>query len=426
MARKTIFMHGKTGVDFGPSTSSLSHSLFMLSRGDSRPLLKYQMELLGLRDTFFNGDDDYSWNQRVNLVRRTSLGKAALPHDKIYAIRAILQRGTEEDTFPLPDYDSNFNDLYWKTCVILMRRSKTGLTLIQDAGGSRNPSGIPSWVPDFNRPIQGFNSVLLSTRLFDFYPDFTTYPEFSLLDNDTKIATRAHLLTSVKGTINHNGLDTSFGTLKTDEERLCTTLSALECVRLWVKANNALNLPPASYYTWDPLQYLLFGTRYVMPDRFSRPIGFLELVDNADESTFDLEKFQVYLKASTGRRKTGLVRSTSGGAEVNTEALLSWNKEPKPNDAILKQRIRFWDSFRSLWDSCNGSRFLWTEDNGIGVSLPAARAGDVVALIPGLDWPMLLRRLANGNFSVVSPADVRYPTGVSLCLEEQLQDIVLE
>ncbi|KAF6805101.1 Heterokaryon incompatibility protein 6, OR allele 2 [Colletotrichum sojae] len=426
LVRSAVILHGNTEVDFEKFLVSLGAALDQLRRSSS--FFQMQTEILELRRSFIDGNNDDSWDKRLELVRRTALGKAALPHDKIYAIRAVLQRGLKEETFPLPDYDSDFNQLYWNTCVVLMRRSSRGLALIQDVGGVGNPPGIPSWVPDFNRPMPGFNSILTKDQLLESdrrqrFPA-EDRPRFYLLDNDTKIATKAQLLTPVTGIVDHHGLYRSFSTLNTDEDQLRAVLSAAECASLWIKAGDSLSQAPSGQ-----LAHLMF--REASEDLKLRPIqlGLLELLRSTDKSTFDLARFQMYREAQSeaGRKEnTTLAESTPRGIEVKFKALLSWNKESEPRYAESGPEKSFWDYFLRFWNSCNGSALFWTENNAMGIALPARRVGDVLALIPGLEWPMLLRRSANGNFKVVSPAFIRRDQGWYMFRKEKLQHIVLE
>ncbi|KAF6825608.1 ankyrin and het domain-containing protein [Colletotrichum plurivorum] len=229
---------------------------------------------------------------------------------------------------------------------------------------------------------------------------------------------------NLTGIVDHHGLYRSFSTLNTDEDRIRAVLSAAECAWLWIKAGDSLSQAPSGQ-----VAHLMF--RDASEDTKLRPIqlGLLELIRSTDESTFDLARFQKYQEAQSeaGRKeKTTLVESTPRGIEVKLKALLSWNKEPKPRYPESGPENSFWDYFLCFWNSCNGSALFWTENNAMGIALPARRVGDVLALIPGLEWPMLLRRSANGNFKVVSPAFIRRDQGWYMFRREKLQHIVLE
>lgn len=430
LAHRVVLMHGKTEAKFDEISTYLIHVLTT-----SHPLSDpyslshtYQKELLQLRRTRVDDPwDGFALHKRLDLVRRTALGKAAVPHDKIYAIRAVLQLGLEEDHFPLPDYDSDFNETYRKTCVTFMRASHIGLKLIQDVGGSVNAPG-PSWVADFNRPIQGSNSILWETTFFDYRGHFLA-PKLKLFDDDRRIESRAHLLTSIAGTINHTGLDKLFRTFETDEERACAALSAAECLWLWIRTWETLSPTTTSDWDQDRLRHLMFRHEGFILEREILDIQkrLVELVRKTDESTFDLTRFQKHQKAHrrmTGKKKTSVVKNTPRGSEVNITALLSWNKAPRDIDPTPDEGL--WDAFRTFWDICNGSAFFWTEDNALGISLPVRRAGDVVALIPGVNWPMLLRRSPNGYYRVVSAAYIVGLDGRPVCEGDNLRGIVLE
>jgi hypothetical protein len=360
----------------------------------------------------------------VQVVRWAAFGKATVASDKVYAIYGLLH---DEGTISLaaPNYNLDADTVYWNTSVAVMKASGK-LLLLQDVHGVPRNTGIPSWVPDFNRSPTGFNAIAVTSVGYGASGD--SVAEFTFTDGDTRIATKAQLLGSIAGTIDSEGLATTFSQVTTDDERIASIFNVVRCYRLWIQAADALTSYPTGEEPIDALLNVMFLGYSRQAFEESLLAELVDLIRGVEEAVLELAAYTSHKQAKAQLRSTAtkiFVQGSHNVPEFDLKALLSWpadldeisdrqdqqeeHEGLEQFESIESENFSELDEslFQALlksWDMCSGSASFWTQDGYLGTAPAARHIGDVVALISGLDFPMILRRRTDNYFTVVGPA----------------------
>jgi hypothetical protein len=116
--------------------------------------------------------------------------------------------------------------------------------------------------------------------------------------------------------------------------------------------------------------------------------------DGIGQDSFDL-LYRVAMKSSSIRR---FIHENPGLRN------LSYLPEVKLIPMIISLGLA--ETFDRLCSMAVGNAFFWTRNGHIGTAPLAISKGDIVALIPGVRAPMILRQIDSISYQVIGPAFV--------------------
>ena len=91
---------------------------------------------------------------------------------------------------------------------------------------------------------------------------------------------------------------------------------------------------------------------------------------------------------------------------LNTPDLANLLHFPEVQLLAVIEWMKMTDCFEMMKALARGNAFFWVKDRHIGTAPHAVAVGDVVAFIPGISVPMILRPTQPDTYQVIGPAHV--------------------
>ncbi|KAG0624450.1 hypothetical protein M758_3G248800 [Ceratodon purpureus] len=307
----------------------------------------------------------------MDLLILTRQFDSTVPHDKIYALRGLATDISEEDL--TPDYAKSEAQLYTDVVRFCIRRYKS-LNVICLVKYPRKISVLPSWVPDFS--INSDSTIAA---------DFTR--GFWFTGNGPKAGGSSPC--RVEQIVDDPNLLRAEG--------FC--LDILDQVHHDPDTNKEfftkfLNLFLDPVYRAESRTSTTVGFEGELPDLFD--------VDNNSDCVADSVHFIGGPYVGGGKIEEAVARTWIGnteedGTEVRRdEALVFWRYSPKNVGQYLPLQPRFvnfedryWFVHRRL---ATGRAPFKGHGGYIGWAPAEARAGDLLVVLWGCDWPVVIRR----------------------------------
>lgn len=351
----------------------------------------------------------------TELVCHITAASASVASDKIFALHGIMKAlGV---TLPPPDYKLSSSEVYWRASCALMRHQKS-LDMMGIVNGSRQFTNVPSWVPDFDRGSPRWE--MSSTWFHASGVRGGQKAAFEFLDEDRILVTKAKIVDVdvvqkvVVGTVDSivysigdqsNPNDTSdvlFGIT------LPSNIQTVRVLQSWIKAALELRVPHRSQILKsriDPFTNLahqsgdLLTHFTMMPDveRMNEMIGHIW------KAMTHPERLRLHYQAAlkSGRFPKGFLE--------NPDLIFMRDNLIEMQLLLVLIDQNLYESFLTAWKKAVGNVFLTTSDGYIGTGPVDTKKGDVIALIPSVRTPMILRNsgsLVPNRYKVVGPAFV--------------------
>ncbi|KAE9367148.1 HET-domain-containing protein [Stipitochalara longipes BDJ] len=319
--------------------------------------------------------------------------KATEPRDAVFALYGVMQR-MNVNLAP-PNYSRSTEDIYTEIAKLVILHDKS-LQLLERTAQHSAWNDLPSWVPNWNTLLfHGFEQPSPQRVEKPFAASRDTPSVFTLPDIHTSLLVRGFFVDKIQRTArkfiahsdDHEALGITSETPSVDR-RQKLQINSIQAFQEWICI--------AGSVTWDK-------DKEELKDILLRTLNH----DWRNQFTWLAQGFEEWLECFGS--KTPLQNSNDlelppkSSTEVDATHLENQNNqiedevegEVAEHDAIIKR-------FRSnplgrrflhyIYYFCQRTRFFVTSSGRLGKGLKDIQEGDYVALIAGVDMPMILRK----------------------------------
>ncbi|KAI1185657.1 heterokaryon incompatibility protein-domain-containing protein [Nemania serpens] len=374
------FMQAMASGKLDPTTRSLAHSaaqifnrlrpLFESARASSqRPGLVSPQALLR----------SFTPLREVLNILAEVRGKLATDvRDKVFALHGIF-KAFNARCFPAPDYAKPARQVFRETAKAVIEQDKS-LHILYHVSSRARMAHLPSWVPDW-----GDTDVIDSNPSFQFWSasrDSVHHhsPDYSG-DGDS-----LHVEGIVVGKISNRSTVLS---AETDGAHH----SDIEVFRNWFQC---CVIGGSEYRTGEPVKEAFYKCLVQLPSTEGLDIYISQSYrEKLSHDSYE-EWARVIARGTSANATTETANDTrSGGLELISGATTA--------SPVLDGAAKiFHDTIR---ESLRGKALFLTDTRHMGIAGEAIQEGDAVALLSGLEMPMILRP-TNGGYSVITWAYV--------------------
>lgn len=356
----------------------------------------------------------------IKLVCDITAASASVASDKVFALHAIMK--ALGITLPPPDYTLPPGEVYWRASCILMRQTKS-LNMLGIINGSRIFTNVPSWVPDFNRSSHRspprWEMNLTHFAVTRWFPTIRSTPrklEFYFQDEDRILVTKAKIIRRVTEVIVGN-VDSVINIPGSPsypnehpyllmEKSLPSHIQTIQVLHKWIETASKLQ------------------ANIILEEPSIAPIDLL--LRQVGDGFMNFSTLEMALHST--RIMRAYIRSAMddpGSLWSHYQAALKSNKFTKSSlqipDFVLNNKTievqllvvladkGLYGTFLNAWKKAVGNVFFTTRGGHIGTGPVDTKEGDVIALMPGVRTPMILRgseSLVPNRYKVIGPAFV--------------------
>ncbi|CZR66453.1 uncharacterized protein PAC_16354 [Phialocephala subalpina] len=297
---------------------------------------------------------------------------ATNPKDAVYGLYGILQKASK--VMPPPDYSKPVETVFIEAAKLAIIQDHS-LRILLQTSESQQGSSLPSWVPDWStRGSQAFELLELSP----FCASGNAITRFKFVENGNMLRVQGCFVDTI----------TRCAELHIETEP--DSFKDNAAYREWITIANTLH----KYPTGESLRRAFFSTIYHLCNVHDH----MEYSKDSSEYVL-LMGFELWLQAHW----QGITTVTTAGAQVQNEQpqeLLSttWGKsklEESLDGSAFQEMVTNQDAC-TFNDSakiyCRETGFFVTTAGYMGKGLIEAKEGDLVALIAGVETPMVLRK----------------------------------
>jgi hypothetical protein len=343
----------------------------------------------------------------TELICHITAASSSVPSDKIFALHGMLK--ALGILLPPPDYKLPTSEVYWAASGAIMR-TQNCLDMLSIVNGSSEFTDVPSWVPDFSRSKPRWE--MHSAWFHASGHEGKQKPNFFLAEEDRVMVTKAKIVDVVKEVLNGT-VDNVVHIVGTDDDvffgkSLPASIRTIEVFQAWIKAALKLRSEPVVWKSpIDPVTMVIHQSGNLITEvlqqmmqanpeieRMNEVIGFIW---NSMSNPRDIW-LHYQVAVMSGKFPRGLLENP--GFVLRSDM-------PELQLLLVLMDRGLYDSFLDAWKKAVGNVFLITRDGHIGTGPGATKEGDVVALIPGVRTPMVLR-VSNSaipdRYRVVGPA----------------------
>jgi hypothetical protein len=298
------------------------------------------------------------------------------PRDKVFALHGILT--SFEAHFPDPSYTKPVEQVFRETAEAVIRHDNRQLHILYHVSSRARMPNLPSWAPDWSDP-----DVVANTPSFDFWhASHHSYVDCTFSNSvDT-----ASLLCSGKiiDKISHRA--------RALREEIDLTDDEIEVFKDWIRCIKHIT---DSYSTGESLEAAFYWTLVQIPWSDN---GLCIPLSSTLRKKRSSEAFEVWAQIITASKAAPESTSLEGDGKT------------------------FHDSIRATL--CGQGLFV-TEKQLMGTGWNTIQEGDVVALLSGVEMPMILRPAKHG-YQIVTWAYIHgIMDGESWPGKDQLDTITL-
>ncbi|KAK4104289.1 hypothetical protein N658DRAFT_249603 [Parathielavia hyrcaniae] len=292
--------------------------------------------------------------------------------DRLYVLHSILEL---YGAFPQPDYSRTWTEVYTDTAVAVILRDRGSLQFFREGPSRHQAFGLPSWVPNWSED-PGFDS------------DWVSRPSPVLKETDsvTSNGPRLHTLSILIGHVGETEADTSHLAKELLHRPVATSPAQIPG---WVKSRNWSKILDRNLDAW-----LRHVPQYVFHELCLR-------VSEADNSHVRSLDDRIWRKLLTTD-----FEQVVNFSDVFHPRGAAWHIH-KPMGCPHKDwEVLGWSLLvaHKILDDRGGLNLLlfWLNTGYLGFSIHNPKAGDLVALLPGVSCPGLLRPHRNeGEYLLV-------------------------
>jgi hypothetical protein len=382
-------MEAMTSRKLDPGVSSLAHSaaqifnrlkpLFESARASSRrPGLVSPQRLLRSFTPL---------SETLNILVEVRGKLATDVRDKVFALHGIFK--TFNARFPAPDYSKSARQVFCETAEAVIKQDESLHILYHVSSRNRMPN-LPSWVPDW-----GDTDVIDSNPGFKFWSASRSSiyrPSPGFRDGDSlralgkvigKISIRSTALPADTGPTLANG--------------------KIEVFQDWIQCYQRLT---GSYVTGESIDEAFYQSLVQLPSTDGLDI----FISNSYREKVSPDSYKEWKKVITHSMKSNTTTESVSDAQSKVLGLsckpladmghriLSATTTAAP---ILDGAAKtFHETIR---ESLRGKALFLTDTQHMGIAGEAIQEGDIVALLSGLEMPIILRP-NHGGYSVVTCA----------------------
>lgn len=318
------------------------------------------------------------------------------PRDKLYGLFGYLTR-LGANNLPPVDYNHPVNQVYVDFTRFAVQHDQS-LNMLFELDGIASPHAMPSWTPDWSRKLEcsrivptKFAAAMDSPTIFRFSTNDEMHLQGVIVDTVKKRAESGVVL---------DGPDLKM------EEILATMTTRIQMWQQWLFL--AMEVAP------QPLQENLAGL-------------LLNTILTADVSDADREAISIWINllityhpANTQKEEAAALVDEIVEWALQRPAVwalyFSGDVDPIPviNTPEWRVMIALADPGTPKQNQLHlkivrktvGMTMFTTEGGLLGTCSDALKVGDEIALISGMNLPMIVRRMGNGTFRFVAPAYV--------------------
>jgi hypothetical protein len=418
LARRVKILSSEREMDYDQYTDEWMNLKWnWLYQTDSNPMTDLIDARAGIRQVMKRGDVEKrkaSWWlppmwEPANFLCTMTASASSHPSDKIFGIHGVMKKlGV---SLPEPDYNMETGEVYWKACSSLMTQTSS-LQPLMLVNGLHWNSNFPSWVPDFN---QTHRRTVATGRPFGYYRHENA--KFKLVDNQEVIVTKAKVIDVVHGRIyQQTELQSNRFTNRSPDlaELVREHIHVIHCIQSWLLASEA---PVEHFKIEDGKDFKSIIT-----------LVFDLSVVRSQPELFEVERERLTRLYSFGEERGRLIRllwisaydpgaiysmlckyiedSLTKEKLFTTPDFANLLHLPEVQLLAVLEFEGLMEKFEAIKAAVRGKAFFWTKEGHFGTAPQAVAVGDVVALIPGLKAPMILRPNQPKIYQVIGPANI--------------------
>jgi hypothetical protein len=349
----------------------------------------------------------YCFNQlKQNLTRGEGLGGfsyldifntgrcqlATNPKDAILGLYGMLQK--LQINVPPPDYSQSVEQIYTKATKSVIVHDKS-LLVLQQTSESRDWPDLPSWVPDWNQQL---NHGMREESQFD--PSFSTSKndsaKFTFLSDNKSISVRGcfvgKITRAAKAYIVGDEDVLDFPEFQRDSEMEWQGMVHIEAYLEWIEMVTTLTTDAKRENSRTTLFSTLVSIASQEQDWVDDCFGswlqsFLPSIPKQLSSKFQISPSMSLPdterdSGNTSQKGSDTLKGSPHDKKRDYDAI--WAKINGDQKACRFHVLAF--------HYCKGTRLFITSEGYLGKGLKAIREGDLVALIAGVDLPMIIRK----------------------------------
>jgi hypothetical protein len=334
------------------------------------------------------------------------------PKDRVYSLYAILQK--QGIVIPEPDYNKSLGQIYWETTATIIKHEESLDVLLLISGIGPGLPDVPSWVPDFREAY-----TLRNAHGYGFSATFDSSAQFVILDDDKILHTSASVIDVILDCSANTTWQPGPSTTRVEDSLLMNLelgcQQTIKALRDW---------------TWLPFK-TGYKSRY---DESNRLVAFRETLLYGFISESHMHTRQIFMpwvelimctnpnwcNTVNGEEVTDNAKLNAllQRARENPELRAHFFENPDSHELMetdewkilcaAKTLPGFSDVHHHVWMMSRDCTFFVTKSGYVGTGPYSIQEGGVIALIPGLQMPMVLRPAEEvGHYRVVAPAYVQ-------------------
>ncbi|PMD28939.1 HET-domain-containing protein [Hyaloscypha variabilis F] len=314
----------------------------------------------GLRQAIQHGDrvNEFSLFQILDLARQQI---ATEPRDAVFALYGILQR-INPDITP-PDYSKSVEQIYTEVAKMVIQSEKS-LHILETMGEDSIGSNLPSWVPQFDiAPAHGFKQGIGREEMNPSATGINSRVTFNFSHYDKSLSVRGRIIDKIQRT-------------------------AATHVSMYEEHENVL-----SQHTPDFINYPA-----VQQDGGDQSEAWLQCI-----STPTTLQLPPLFEQSPSDSSFTVDENISEQASIQAKIAEKRESEYLAILNRISSDRKLLNLHQAIYLQCEGTRLLITTDGRLGKGLKNIQEGDAVALIAGVDIPMILRK-DGGSYRSMGPA----------------------
>ncbi|KAI0134229.1 heterokaryon incompatibility protein-domain-containing protein [Xylariales sp. AK1849] len=411
VAQECLVMCGRSTIDWtvfkesstASSASLINHSVYysILSRYSLSSILKDNEATMVANAAplalDFQSMDPKSRSNELQLLGMIGNLQATIAQDRIYSLYSVLY--AVGIVMPSPDYNKSVSEVFQEaTLAYIQHRQKLAILTITHPPGET--SGFPSWVPDWLTPAQAASVTADETGVYHcnkgarrtYWATQRSRPMLTDIGTPGRLALKGKLLGKIRQRISCSLI----GSERVHEEdgHRQFTKTCME----WCRMISAMKDYP---FTGEDSVHAACGAI------LSHDSPYFKLRVDVDEYFLLWYELMMY----DGQQRQIHGENVSDLADVTDSDMTT----QEPVDVVLKiihraltadkysfaKKVRYVN--RYIQTKANYALFL-LDAGYLGAAFHTCQEGDELALLAGLDSPVLLRRQSGNQFRVVVPA----------------------